>query len=74
MNLNLNLPKNLLPVTCPRCGESQNIIDGGLNTDGIPVGTVSCMVCQNTFPQDEYLQGLETRRQEFNLLTGPKVK
>ena len=71
---NQKLPKNLLPVTCPRCGESQNTIVGGLNADGLPTGEVSCMVCQNIFERNEYLKGVQNRRQEFERLTGPQVK
>ena len=71
MSPNTNLPKNLLPVTCSRCGESQNTIVGGLNSDGLPAGEVSCMVCQNIFQHNEYLQGLKNRRQEFERLKGP---
>ena len=71
---NQKLPKNLLPVPCPRCGESQNTIVGGLNADGLPTGEVSCMVCQNIFERSEYLKGLQNRHQEFECLTGPQVK
>ena len=71
---NQKLPKNLLPVICPRCGESQNTIVGGLNADGLPTGEVRCMVCQNVFERNEYLKGLQNRHQEFERLTGPQVK
>ncbi len=71
MNLNTNLPKDLLPVTCTRCGESQNIIIGGVSADGVPAGEVRCMVCQNIFQYNEYLRGIQNRRQEFECLTGP---
>ena len=68
---NTNLPKNLLPVTCPVCGENQNTMIGGFDVNGLPVGTVNCMVCRHTFQRDDYIRALEIRRQEFARVTGP---
>jgi len=69
-----NKPKNLLPVTCAVCSESQNTMHGGFDTDGLPAGTVNCMVCGHVFQRDEYLRGLETRRQDFARMTGPRAE
>ena len=68
---NTNVPKNLLPVNCPVCGESQNTMVGGFDADGLPLGTVNCMVCRHAFKRDQYIRALELRRQEFGRLTGP---
>ena len=68
---NTDAPKNLLPVTCPVCGESQNPMVVGFDADGLPAGTVNCMVCRHTFQRDAYIHALEIRRQEFARLTGP---
>jgi len=66
-----NPPRDLLPVTCPVCSESQNTMSGGFDGEGLPAGPVACMVCGHAFGRDEYLRGLETRRQEFRQLGGP---
>ncbi len=66
-----NAPKNLLPVTCPVCGESQNTMVGGFDANGLPAGTVNCMVCRHEFQPDAYIRALKLRRQEFARLTGP---
>lgn len=66
-----NQPRNLVPVTCPVCGESQNTMTGGFDADGLPAGQVTCMVCQHQFGREEYLRSLEIRRQEFARLTAP---
>ena len=68
---NADVPNNLLPVTCPVCGESQNTMVGGFDADGLPKGTVNCMVCRHAFQRDDYIRGLELRRQEFASLIGP---
>ncbi len=68
---NADLPKNLLPVTCPVCGESQNTTVGGFDANDLPAGTVNCMVCRHAFQRDSYIRALELRRQEFARLTGP---
>ncbi len=69
---NTNEPKNLLPVTCAVCGESQNTMNGGFDAAGLPAGDVNCMVCGHVFGRDEYLRGLEIRRQDFARLAGPQ--
>ena len=68
---NTNAPKNLLPVTCPMCGESQNTMVGGFDANGLPAGKVNCMVCRHEFQPAAYIRALELRRQEFARLTGP---
>ena len=68
-----DVPNNLLPVTCPVCGESQNTMVGGFDPNGLPVGTVNCMVCRYAFERDTYIRALEIRRQEFESLIGPGV-
>jgi len=69
--VNKDTPNNLYPVTCGVCGESQNTMNGGFGTDGLPAQDVNCMVCGHTFGREEYLSGLEVRRQEFARLSGP---
>ena len=71
MMTNTNVPKNLLPVTCPVCGESQNTMVGGFDANGLPAGTINCMVCRHEFQPDAYIRALKLRRQEFARLTGP---
>ncbi|MEK9724187.1 MAG: hypothetical protein VW405_12010 [Rhodospirillaceae bacterium] len=68
-----NEPKNLLPVTCPMCGESQNTMFGGFDADGLPAGQVNCMVCGHAFSREAYLRGLDIRRQDFALMAGPEA-
>ena len=68
---NADVPNTLLPVTRPVCGESQNTMVGGFDADGLPYGTVNCMVCRHAFQRDHYIRALELRRQEFARLTGP---
>ena len=68
---NTNAPKNLLPVTCPMCRESQNTMVGGFDANGLPAGTINCMVCRHEFQPDAYIRALKLRRQEFARLTGP---
>ena len=67
-------PHYLLPVTCKVCGESQNTIHGGFSADGLPAGSVNCMVCGHTFEAEEYAIGLNMRREEFTRLSGPDIK
>lgn len=71
MAANDNISNNLLPVACSVCGECQNTTAGGIGADGLPAGPVACMVCGHPFQRDEYLRGLELRRQAFSRLTGP---
>lgn len=66
-----NQPRNLVPVACPVCGESQNTMTGGFDADGLPAGQVNCMVCGRRFGRDEYLRALEISRQDFARLPGP---
>lgn len=35
--------REIVPVTCPACGESQNILPGGFDPDVEPFGPVFCM-------------------------------
>ena len=65
--------REIVPVTCPACGESQNILPGGFDPDVEPFGPVFCMVCQREFGQSEYLTGLEQRLIFLNSLTGPEL-
>ncbi len=48
----------LLPVPCPRCGESQNSMPVGFNIAREPFGPVSCLVCGYGFSRDDYEFGL----------------
>tara|TARA_Y100000813_G_scaffold41853_1_gene28668 strand:- start:188 stop:406 length:219 start_codon:yes stop_codon:yes gene_type:complete len=60
------MTRKLYPVSCPRCGETQNVLPGGFDPDRAPFGPVTCMVCGHEFSREEYLEGLdraEARRQ-----------
>ena len=57
--------RELFPVPCPQCGESQNVTPGGFNPDASPFGPVICMICGRAFSCDEYLAGLEERFKAF---------
>ena len=61
----------IVPVICPRCGESQNLLPGQFNPDATPFGPVSCMICQRPFTQAEYYIGLEKQLSYLKTLTGP---
>lgn len=58
------MANKILPVPCPRCGESQNVTPGGFDPDREPFGPVSCMVCGHRFTADEYRAGLAHRLSE----------
>ena len=63
--------REIVPVTCPGCGESQNILPGDFNPDAQPFGPVSCMVCGRNFSQMEYLSGLAKNLLYLESLKGP---
>ncbi|MCF3627755.1 hypothetical protein RJ527_06740 [Thalassospiraceae bacterium LMO-SO8] len=52
------MARELYPVSCPQCGEAQNVMPGGFDPDRAPFGPVTCMVCGNNFTRDDYLSGL----------------
>lgn len=52
------MAKEIYPVSCPQCGEAQNVMPGGFDPDRDPFGPVTCMVCGNNFTRDDYLAGL----------------
>ena len=62
----------IVPVMCPECGESQNVLPGDFNPDNEPFGPVSCMVCQRAFSKLEYLSGLKKKLTYLHALEGPK--
>lgn len=49
----------LVPVTCPKCGESQNRHPGGFDPDRDPFGPVLCMGCGREFTAHEYRSSLQ---------------
>ena len=61
--------RELFPVPCPQCGESQNVTPGGFNPDANPFGPVICMICGRAFSYDEYLTGLEARLRALEEMT-----
>ena len=65
------MAREIVPVMCPACGESQNILPGDFNPDKEPFGPVSCMVCQRPFTQPEYLSGLDQNLNYLKTLKGP---
>tara|TARA_R110000796_G_scaffold18284_4_gene55418 strand:+ start:650 stop:865 length:216 start_codon:yes stop_codon:yes gene_type:complete len=52
------MARELYPVSCPHCGEAQNVMPGGFDPDRVPFGPVTCMACGNNFTRDDYLSGL----------------
>ena len=56
---------DIVPVPCPRCGESQNQVKGTPAARGLPRGPVVCMVCQHEFSEEEYRSGLEKAQREI---------
>tara|TARA_R110000868_G_scaffold178273_1_gene417863 strand:- start:261 stop:476 length:216 start_codon:yes stop_codon:yes gene_type:complete len=52
------MARELYPVSCPQCGEAQNVMPGGFDPDRDPFGPVTCMVCGNNFTRDDYMTGL----------------
>ena len=61
--------RELFPVPCPQCGESQNVTPGGFSPDASPFGPVTCMICRRAFSYDEYLAGLEARLRTLEEMT-----
>ena len=59
------MPMTVIPVTCPECGEAQNILPENFDPEADPFGPVSCMVCGQYFTQDDYLAGLKKRLAEM---------
>ncbi len=55
----------LVPVVCPRCGESQNQLTGDSVPERQKAKTVACMVCQYEFADEEYRSSLELAWQEI---------
>ena len=64
----------IVPVRCPECGESQNILPGNFDPQFSPFGPVSCMICSRNFSQTEYLSGLEKKLRYLNNLAGPETE
>lgn len=52
------MARELYPVSCPQCGEAQNVMPGGFDPDRVPFGPVTCMACGNNFTREDYLTGL----------------
>ena len=65
--------RELFPVPCPQCGESQNVTLGGFDPDANPFGPVICMICGRPFSCDEYLAGLEARLRALEKMAPPSV-
>ncbi|MEQ8505559.1 MAG: hypothetical protein RIB80_09540 [Rhodospirillales bacterium] len=53
------MARDLYPVSCPNCGEAQNVLPGGFDPDRVPFGPVTCMVCGRDFSREDYLAGLD---------------
>ena len=60
------MPIRLVPITCPRCGESQNKSAGGFDPLQEPFGPIACMVCGHDFSREEYLAGLRAKMPDFD--------
>ena len=58
------MPITIVPVTCPNCGEAQNVTPGNFDPEAEPFGPVTCMVCRWEFSREEYLAGLKKRLAE----------
>ena len=65
--------RELFPVPCPQCGESQNVTPGDFDPDANPFGPVTCMVCGRAFSCDEYLAGLKARLRALEEMPPPSV-
>ena len=65
--------RELFPVPCPQCGESQNVTLGSFDPDANPFGPVICMICGRPFSCDEYLAGLEARLRALEKMASPSV-
>ena len=55
------MPISIVPVSCPNCGEAQNVTPGNFDPGAKPFGPVTCMAYGREFGQDEYLVGLKMR-------------
>jgi hypothetical protein len=58
------MPITIVPVTCPNCGEAQNMTPGDFDPEADPFGPVTCMACRREFEREEYLAGLKKRLAE----------
>ncbi len=58
------MTEHILPVSCPHCGEAQNVTPGGFDPGAEPFGPVKCMVCGRAFSREEYLAGLAAAIQQ----------
>lgn len=67
------MTREIVPVNCPSCGESQNVLPNGFDPDTTPFGPVSCMICHRQFDQSEYLAGLQKKLTYLRSLTGPET-
>ena len=59
------MPITIVPVSCPNCGEAQNITPGNFDPGAEPFGPVTCMACGREFGREEFLAGLKKRLAEL---------
>lgn len=59
------MPITIVPVSCPNCGEAQNVTPGNFVPEMEPFGPVTCMVCGREFGREEYLAELKKRLDEL---------